>query len=123
MKVMIEEEFEDRVSAVVRARKIFIDSGLTNNISKAFLLYQEVVAERDRQLFLSGNFYGNKLGGADRFERPICPDCKSIMLFREVSENKEGIKTQLVCANWDCDTVYDSELTMKEWQEKLRIAE
>lgn len=120
MKQLSSEEFYDRVLAVLRARRIFITPGITKNISEAFEIYQEVIAERDRQVFLDIQYYGNKLGGADRFERPKCPVCDSPMLFRQVPENVEGIKTQLVCSNRDCDTVYDSEKTLEEWMKELR---
>ena len=124
MKKLTQEEFEDRIRAIQRARKIFIDSDLTKNITEAFELYQEIFAEREREVFLSTQVYGNKpLTIMDRYERPKCPDCDSDMMFRQVPENKEGIKTQLVCSSEGCQTVLNSEEDLNWWVQNLRKRE
>ena len=121
MKKLIIEEFEDRVKAIQRARKIFIESDLTRNITTAFELYQEIFAEREREIFLSTQVYGNRpLTSMDKYERPKCPDCNSDMMFRQVPENKEGIKTQLVCSSEGCQTVLNSEEDLNWWVKNLK---
>jgi len=122
MRELTHEEFTDRTMAIIRAEKIFIDSGITNNITVAFQLYQYVCAEREREIFLSTNRYGTKPRTVmDRYERPQCPDCKYDMQFRVVPENDEGIKVQLVCSNKDCDTVLNSIESIEWWMENLKI--
>lgn len=119
MKELTEEEFTDRIMAVQRAQKIFIESGLTNNITTAFQIYQTVFAEREREIFLSTQFHGNRPRSAmDKYERPKCPECGADMMFRQVPENPEGIKVQLVCTK--CDTVLSSEKSLEEWMTMLR---
>ncbi len=95
MKELTQEEFIDRTQAVARARRIFINSGVTNNISDAFALYQEVVSETTREIFLSTAVMGHRRPGRfDKFERPKCPEDGFDMMFRNIPENREGIKVQ-----------------------------
>jgi hypothetical protein len=119
MNKLTEEEFQDRVEAVVRARKIFIK--LTEgNISNAFILYQEVLAEKYRPILLDSKNAGSRvMTQFDSFIRPKCPDCNSDMSFRQIKDNEEGIRSQLVCSNKDCDTVLNSELSLDDWMRDL----
>jgi hypothetical protein len=120
MNKLTEQEFQDRIQAIQRARKIFIESGLTNNIGVAFQLYQEVFAERERQIFLDTAVHGNRQPALfDRFTRPKCPECQSDMMLRIIPENEEGIKTQCVCSS--CDIVLDSEKSLDDWFQILKI--
>jgi hypothetical protein len=121
MNKLSEQEFNDRAMALQRARKIFIESGLTNNITVAFAVYQTIFAEREREIFLDTMVYGNAPKTVmDRYERPKCPDCNSDFKFRQVDENPEGVKTQLVCSNTECDTVLNSENDLQWWMENLK---
>ncbi|MFA5398726.1 MAG: hypothetical protein WC346_22110 [Methanogenium sp.] len=121
MKKLTEAEFRDRTLAVLRANKIFIDSNVTNNVSIAFELYQKVCAEREREIFLSTKYYGNKPRTVmDAYERPKCPDCNTDMAFRAVPENEEGTKMQLVCTNPECNVVLNSEHDLDWWRTNLR---
>lgn len=114
-------EFQNRIEAVARARNIFINSGLTNNITDAFTLYQEVLAEQHRDIFLSSAIHGDRPWTIfDEYDRPECPDCGADMLFRGVGENKEGIQIQLVCSNPKCDLVLSSKKTIVEWEKEMR---
>lgn len=115
MKKLSEEEFNDRMMAIQRSKEIFIDSGVTNNITIAFQLYQKVLATRERELFLSANTYGMAAHKSvfDDYERIKCPDCKADMMFRVVPPNEEGVVTQLVCSK--CELVLDSEKSIQEW--------
>lgn len=119
MNKLTKEEFQDRVEAMARARKIFIE--LTDhNISNAFIAYQEILAEKDRAIVLDSRKAGNRnMTQFDAYIRPKCPDCNSVMNFRQTGSNEDGIKTQLVCSNRDCDTVLNSELSIDEWMTEL----
>ena len=121
MKELTFEEFEDRSMAIQRATRIFVESGLTNNISVAFKIYQEVFAERERELFITSLQSGVNRGTVmDRYERPLCPECGSGLLFRILTDNEEGIKTQLVCPDPKCDTVLSSDKDIGWWMASLK---
>ena len=125
MKEISEEEFRDRAMALQRAEAIFIESGLTNNITKAFIAYQAIFAERERHIFLSTRVSGNRPRTMmDRYDRPRCPEDGFEMMFRIVPENKEGIKVQLVCTNTEHTgegSVLNSENDLQWWMDNLRI--
>jgi uncharacterized protein with PIN domain len=106
--------------AIQRAKKIFVETGLTNNITHAFEAYQEIFAERERQIFIATNMFSNRPRTVmDKYERPKCPECNEDMQFRIIPENDEGIKTQLVCTK--CDTVLSSENDLQWWMENLQV--
>jgi len=120
---MTEEEFQDRTQAILRSNQIFIDSGVTKNISIAFEIYQKVLADREREIFLSTQFYGNKPRTPfDHYERPLC-ECGSEMQFRMVPPNDEDIKLQLVCINEKCDIVLNSDNDINWWLSNLKVKE
>jgi len=115
----------DQQAAVQRARTIFIQSGITNNISTAYEMYQELLAERDRELIMKAEWKinGNPRSIMDRYERPKCPECDADMLFRLIPANVEGVNTQLVCGNKECSVVLDSEMTIRDWMNVLEKKE
>ncbi len=116
MKKLNFEEFQKRINEVNKASKIF--APLTNNVSKAFELYQEVLAEEKMEVFISSSVGGNRpMTPMDDYERPLCPDCDNPMRFRVLQPNDDGVNTQLVCEN--CDLVLDSEKTIQEWYQLL----
>jgi hypothetical protein len=117
MKRISFNEFQQRMEEVAKARKIFMPH-ITNNITIAFELYQEILAEEKMKEFFTAEAIGNRsMTPMDDFERPLCPDCQSPMRFRPVPQNDEGVNTQLVCEN--CDLVLDSEKTIQEWYQML----
>lgn len=121
MKKVTEEEFQDRVQAILRAHQIFIDSGVTKNISIAFELYQKVLSDREREIVVSTTRYGNKPRTImDKYERPQC-ECGAFMAFRMVPFNEDGIKCQLVCTSEKCDIVLNSENDLNWWMEHLKV--
>ncbi len=121
MKKLSKEEFNDRINAIQRAQRIFIDSGLTKNISIAFEIYQEVFAERERELVIGTKFNGRHAPlMMDKYERPRC-ECGFEMFFRGVSPNDEGIKAQLVCMNPKCDIVLNSDNDIEWWKSNLKV--
>jgi len=122
MKELTKEEFYDRAMAIQRARHIFIESGLTNNITHAFQAYQAIFAEREREIFLSAMALGGRPRTImDRYERPKCPNCGHDMMFRQVPENPEGLKSQLVCSNKECDIVLNDVHDIQWWMQNLKV--
>jgi len=121
MKELTEEEFSDRMMAMQRSRAIFVETGLTKNITHAFAAYQTIFAEREREIFLA-NVSGSKPRTImDKYYRPKCVECGADMAFRQLPENDEGTKIQLVCMNDNCDTVLNSTNDLKWWMDNLRI--
>jgi hypothetical protein len=122
MNKLTQEEFKDRTLAVARARRIFIDSGVAGgNITTAFTLYQEVLAEQERAVIINTLTGGNRPPALfDNFDRPKCPDCGASLMFRPLKDNPEGIKVQLVCENQACDTVLNSEMSIEDWAKELQ---
>jgi len=122
MKKLTEEEFRDRAMALHMARKIFIESGLTNNITHAFEAYQKICADKERQIFLATQAQGNRPQTImDKYERLKCPNCGGDLMFRNVPENDKGIKIQLVCSNKDCDTVISDTHDINWWMQNLEV--
>lgn len=121
MNKLSAEEFQDRVQAIARARKIFIKSGLTNNITEAFTLYQEVLAQEERQLSLRGDRNGTRVRTMmDGHVRPLCPYCGQDIVFKII--NSEG-KTNLLCSNDSCDHLWFSEELIPYWIHKVTSGE
>jgi len=116
MKKLNFDEFQNRINEVNKAYRIF--NPLTNNMTEAFRLYQEVLAEEKMEVFISSSVGGNRpMTPMDDYERPLCPDCDNPMRFRVLQPNDDGVNTQLVCEN--CDLVLDSEKTIQEWYQLL----
>jgi len=115
MKELTKEQFLDRVQAVNRAMAIFGE--LTDqNMTRAFQAYQEVFAERERELFMIPSQRQIR-----KYEMLRCPECDRELLYRKLDKNPEGFKTQWVCSNSECDTVLNSEHDMDWWMNKLKI--
>jgi len=119
MKKLTREEFQDRLNAICRARKIFIESGLTNNISVAFEIYQELLAEQERKVRITKELADGRIGTMfDDYERVECPECGAVMMFRTVSGD-ERFHSQLVCSNPECDAAFFSEKNLEQWRKEL----
>lgn len=124
MKNLTEKEFYDRTLTVARAQKIFIDSGITKNITDAFKLYQEILAEQEREIFIT-SMNGGKLPSAlDKYIRPKCSQCGKDMGLRIVNEPKgyrniNGYKTCWECYN--CAHEEYSYKTIDEWMKELNL--
>lgn len=120
MNKLTQQEFQDRVQAVARARRIFIN--LTDGrIDNAFTLYQAVLAEQERDVIINTLTSGNRPPALfDNFERPKCPDCGADFMFRPLADNPEGYKVMLTCENPQCKTVLYSENDIQWWAEELR---
>lgn len=125
MKRISYSEFQDRAEAIVRARKIFIPH-LTKSITVAFELYQEILAEQERDRFLTTVTGGRALmTWLDQYERPSCPLCKEPLYLRIIRDpkglgNQKGWKTCWECLNPNCAYEEYSEKTVGEWVRQLR---
>ena len=79
------DRFIEDTTAILNARRIFIDSNVTRNITIAYELYQEVLAEKDDNEMLAPEIK--------------CPECGSKNMVRKgkcgMSEGHEFCK--------DCD--------------------
>jgi len=123
MKILSEEEFADRCQAVNEALQIF-GHMTDNDITRAFMAYQLVLAERGRKAMLTTEKHGNRAPTfLDQYERPKCPDCGADMMIRRVPENDENVKAQFVCSNPECDLVLDSPKTIQEITQELESKE
>jgi hypothetical protein len=120
MYQLTQEEFNDRLRAVQDAMHIFRE--LTDkNMTNAFIAYQEILAKRTYPVALPVSEFGTRSRNPfDYLERPICPVCGSVMMFRAVPFNPEGVKSQIVCDNPDCDTVLNSENDLQWWTTQLK---
>lgn len=121
MNKMTNEEAREQLIALQNAREIFVKTGLTNNITLALEAYQRVFAKHEIRQRLSTKSDGNAPRTVmDSYERPLCPACGSEMKFRFVKDNPEGIKTQLICKNSECNVVLSDTHDLEWWMKNLR---
>ena len=119
MKKMNYEEFQKRVTEVNKAAKIF--APLTNNISDAFKIYQEVLAEEQMEVFVSTAVMGKQaMTPMDDFERPKCPECQNELRLKLGAKDQDGKdwNSSWVCTQ--CLAEFYSEKTAEEWMNELR---
>lgn len=119
MKKLNYAEFQKRISEVNKAAKIF--APLTNNISEAFKIYQEVLAEEQLEVFVSTAVMGNRaITPMDDFERPRCPECDLDLRLKVFPVDADGVKwnTAWVCVQ--CQAEFYSEKTVEEWMQELK---
>lgn len=115
MEKLTHEEYQHRLSVINKAMALYGEAA-GYNINKAL----EMLNEPDFEISIPAERFKGLTGSEfDAYERPLCPDCGEAMGFRQVPPNDEGVKTQLICLNPNCDTVLDSELTMDQWREVL----
>ncbi|MBN2568120.1 MAG: hypothetical protein JXB42_01685 [Deltaproteobacteria bacterium] len=77
MKQMNLKEFQNRLNEVAKARKIFINSGLTKNVTHAFQLYQDIFAEEEMAAFISGKEIPSNI------LKERCPECDGALSVRQ----------------------------------------
>ena len=121
MRKLTYDEFQDRLMAEQRAKRIFLHM-TGGDVAKAFEAYQDILAETQRPVIVPAASMQGMTGSAfDGLKhRPKCPECGMDMNLRAVPDNIEGVKSQLVCADPQCDVVLDSELTIPEWYDLLK---
>jgi len=119
MKKLTYEEFSRRINEVNKAYRIF--KPLTNNMTEAFRLYQEVLAEEKMQVFVSSATGGNRpVTPMDDFERPKCPECQIDLRLRvgAKDENEKEWNTAWFCEQ--CKAEFYSDKTVQEWMNELQ---
>lgn len=113
MKEMSEKAFQDRIRMLQKARKIFIESGLTKNISIATEAYLGILAEQKRDAYLSSKKDGNRprmlLDNEERYNRPTCPDCRNELSINVVECGK-GIKSNGNRMGWKTRISHDKKI-------------
>lgn len=120
------EDFYERLRMLDDARRIFIETGLTDNITKAFAAYQEILAtENERQpiMISDKSFEGLWRGYLPPIpisRAPDCPECKTKVRFREIHipkgrGNTNGYRSHFFCEH--CLFELYSEKTVEEWYE------
>ena len=115
MKDLSFKDFQNRLQEVAKARKIFIPY-VTNNITVAFQLYQDILAEEQMQVMISkiNTPFGN-------IERPRCDECDSDM---QLDTRPRTIGDIVYPTTWICSKCKIEEYTGKtaeEWYEELKI--
>lgn len=116
----------DRRQAVAEATRIFVQTGLEKDITKAFRLYQELTGEEFPVTITKESKYNL----FPRRLRPRCPDCGKPMGLEllnttrrnQVGANEAGIsyKSCWICPNQDCGYIGDwSVNTPHDWRLQL----
>lgn len=119
MKKLNYIEFQKRINEVNKAARIF--APLTNNISEAFKLYQEVLAEEQMEVFVSTAMMGNKpMTPMDDFERPKCPECQSELRLKLGAKDQDGKEWNSSWVCTQCLAEFYSEKTAQEWMNELK---
>jgi hypothetical protein len=112
------KEFQKRVNEVNKAYRIF--SPLTNNMTEAFRLYQEVLAEEKMEVFVSTATGNRPMTPIDDFVRPKCPECDIELMLRT---NVRDVNEKVWNTSWFCQTCltdYYSDKTVQEWMQELK---
>jgi hypothetical protein len=119
MKKIDFTEFQKRINEVNKAYRIF--KPLTNNMTEAFRLYQEVLAEEKMEVVVSSATGGNRpVTPMDDFERPQCPECQIDLRLRvgAKDENEKEWNTAWYCEK--CKAEFYSDKTVQEWMNELQ---
>lgn len=124
MRRLSEEKFKKRAAELANAKKIF--GPLTErNITTAFQIYQEILAEEDFMVLLDSAIEGTRgRRFFDTFERPICPNCGEDLFLTQITEpegpkNKLGWKTLWFCEEDNCIFENYSRKTVRDWAQIL----
>lgn len=118
MKQLTREEFIDRSAAVLRSRRIFIDSGVTKNLTVAFELYQKVVADTERNLMLTQEM----VTGLDHLPahlRPKCPHCDDHLFLRKIRMPKGRWNRNGYRCCWECMTCGHEQYSLGTVEEEI----
>lgn len=119
MKKLTYDEFQNRMTEISNARKIFIPH-ITNNISIAFSIYNELLAEEKMATFLSTReSWKLQKKPIDDYNKPRCPECYSLMNLRVNVVDKDG-KTWN--SSWTCSNCFIelySDKTADDWLKEI----
>ena len=122
MKKLTFEEFNNRLIQVAKARQIFIPN-ITDNISIAFELYQEILADEEKgermAVFIPSSAGKKEPSPFDDLERLKCPECGTEMMLAVGVIDTDGNRRN---SSWKCrECLYEeySDKTFDEWVEEL----
>ncbi len=122
MKTLTVEEFNTRLVEVNKALKIF--APLTTNISEAFAIYQEVLAQEKMEVFISGSTANaaniSIFNLSDEYEKLTCPECESVLAIRIKPVDYAGVQWETSCICSNCYAEFYSEKTIQEWMNELK---
>lgn len=122
VKKLTFEEFNKRTQEVLKAQKIFGE--FTNNISVAFAMYQDILADEEMSVFISTLEGGKRtMTMIDDYVRPRCPECNTELRLRvnPVDANGKPWETAWVCT--ECQAEFYSEKTVPELMAELKKVE
>lgn len=96
---MIMTEDQKRRTIIATARKEFITTGITNNISGAVRLYFEAHPDicKDVKMTISTREEDRPKTILDEYERPKCRKCGSPLFWKGACTACKGKKNQWVC--------------------------
>lgn len=121
MKKLTFQEFQERLAEVTKARAIFIKSGITDNLTIAFALYQAILADEEKKVVVSTAEGGKRpITFLDDYERPKCPECQTdlrLQIFAK-DESSKIWPTAWICTN--CKAEFYSEKTIEDWMKELK---
>jgi hypothetical protein len=119
MNIMDYKEFSNRLKEVAKARKIFIPH-ITNNISVAFELYQEVLADEKREVFISTAIGGNEpKTPMHDYERPRCPEDDKALYLKIMVPDKNGKIWNTAWYCKVCGSEFYSDKEAEDWIREL----
>jgi hypothetical protein len=122
MYKMDRQAFGDRIRAMQNAKKIF--NNLTeDNITKSFIAYQEILAEKKRIIMLNTKEHGNRPPGmGDFYILPRCPECGAVMNIRGLPPKGKANKFGYGSMWWCTRCIYEkfNYTTMAEEMRKLK---
>lgn len=121
MKKISYDEFSKRVNAVNKAARIF--KPLTDNVSEAFNIYQQVLAEEEELMavMVSTKEFGSEpVRPLDDFERPQCPECSSWLYLKNGAIDDNGKRWATAWSCQKCKAEFYSEKTTSEWMSELK---
>lgn len=119
MKKIDYKEFSDRLQEVAKARRIFIPN-ITNNITVAFELYQEILAEERRDVFVS-TITGGREAQTEMhdYDRPVCPEDNIPLYLKVMAVDRDG---KIWSTSWyckKCGIEFYSDKTTDDWIKEL----
>jgi predicted RNA-binding Zn-ribbon protein involved in translation (DUF1610 family) len=83
MKDVTFEEFQERLLDIQRARQIFIKAGLTKNITVAFALYQEILADEKKPIYVEKSQLNEDCPACGQRLRLVQACCSSTKMTKE----------------------------------------
>lgn len=126
MKDITLEIFKRRSLDILRSRKIFITSGVTNNITIAYQLYRDMLLEDDLVNIIPEGVNAIENGlvpdSSFNFTRLRCKECDAEMYLRAIylpkgPGNLNGWKSCWECSR--CSHEEYSKKTILEWKKEL----